>query len=218
MGAGEKFAGPHWHVDPPIPSTIGALMNTLISKLPWVSRLQSRPIISLIGVVALLLAVVCGVIAVVSRGSVSGAVDTQEVVNAAGQYRFNAPTGWSTTQQGRTTTVTSPDQATVITLGVGRAGPIPVVGTLFFQQVASNYRDVQVIPPEARDVGPQPALIYGGIGNNAKNTLVRFLAITVQNDPTNYAIAVFTAAASDPAVVLPPVNQVVESFRALPRK
>jgi hypothetical protein len=193
-------------------------MNTLISKLPWVSRLQSRPIISLIGVVALLLAVVCGVIAVVSRGSVSGAVDTQEVVNAAGQYRFNAPTGWSTTQQGRTTTVTSPDQATVITLGVGRAGPIPVVGTLFFQQVASNYRDVQVIPPEARDVGPQPALIYGGIGNNAKNTQIRFLAITVQNDPTNYAIAVFTAAASDPAVVLPPVNQVVESFRALPRK
>jgi hypothetical protein len=212
------FAGPRWHVDPPIPSTIGALMNTLISKLPWVSRLQSRPITSLIGVVALLLAVVCGVIAVVSRGSVSGAVDTQEVVNAAGQYRFNAPTGWSTTQQGRTTTVTSPDQATVITLGVGRAGPIPVVGTLFFQQVASNYRDVQVIPPEARDVGPQPALIYGGIGNNAKNTQIRFLAITVQNDPTNYAIAVFTAAASDPAVVLPPVNQVVESFRALPRK
>jgi hypothetical protein len=193
-------------------------MNTWISKLPWVSRLQSRPITSLIGVVALLLAVVCGVIAVVSRGSVSGAVDTQEVVNAAGQYRFNAPTGWSTTQQGRTTTVTSPDQATVITLGVGRAGPIPVVGTLFFQQVASNYRDVQVIPPEARDVGPQPALIYGGIGNNAKNTQIRFLAITVQNDPTNYAIAVFTAAASDPAVVLPPVNQVVESFRALPRK
>jgi hypothetical protein len=84
--------------------------------------------------------------------------------------------------------------------------------------VASNYRDVQVIPPEARDVGPQPALIYGGIGNNAKNTQIRFLAITVQNDPTNYAIAVFTAAASDPAVVLPPVNQVVESFRALPRK
>ncbi|HZE01418.1 MAG: hypothetical protein QOJ06_393 [Pseudonocardiales bacterium] len=193
-------------------------MNTLISKLPWVSRLQSRPIPLLIGVVALLLAVVCGVIALVSRGSVSGAVDTHEVVNAAGQYRFDAPTGWSTTQQGRITTVTSPDQATVITLGVGRPGPIPVAGTLFFQQVAANYHDVQVIPPEAKQVGPQPALIYGGIGNNANNTQIRFLAITVQNDPTNYGIAVFTAAASDPAVVLPPVNQVVESFRALPAK
>ncbi|PZS40294.1 MAG: hypothetical protein DLM62_03620 [Pseudonocardiales bacterium] len=197
-------------------------MNTLISRLPWFSRLQSRPIISLIGVVALLLAATCGVIAWVisgsGSGSGSGSVDTQEVVNAAGQYRFDAPTGWSTTQQGRTTTVTSPDQTTVITLGAGRAGPLPVAGTLFFEQVAGNYHDVQVIPPEARQVGPQPALIYGGVGNNAKNTQIRFLAITVQNDPTNYGIAVFTAAASDPTVVLPPVNKVVESFRALARK
>jgi hypothetical protein len=193
-------------------------MTTLISHLPGVSRLRSRPVTSLIGVVALVLAVTFGVIAWALSGSGGGGVDTHEVVNAAGQYRFEAPTGWATTQQGRTTTVTSPDQTTVITLGAGRAGPIPVAGTLFFQQVAGNYHDVQVIPPEARQVGPQPALIYGGIGNNAKNTQIRFLAITVQNDPTNYGIAVFTAAASDPAVVLPPVNQVVESFRALPKK
>ena len=60
--------------------------------------------------------------------------------------------------------------------------PISVAGTLFFQQVAGNYHDVQVIPPEARQVGPQPALIYGGIGNNAKNTQIRFLAITVRSE------------------------------------
>jgi hypothetical protein len=191
-------------------------MNTLISKLP-LSRMRSRPITSLIGVVALLLAVTFGVIAWVSSGSVTGAVDTHEVVNAAGQYRFEAPTGWSTSQQGRTTTVTSPDQTTVITLGAGRVGPLPVAGTLFFQQVAGNYHDVQVLPPEAKTVGAAQALIYGGVGGNAKNTQIRFLAITVQSDPTNYGIAVFTAADSDPKVVLPPVNQVVESFRALPR-
>ncbi len=191
-------------------------MNTLISKLP-LSRMRSRPITSLIGVVALLLAVTFGVIAWVSSGSVTGAVDTQEVVNAAGQYRFEAPTGWSTSQQGRTTTVTSPDQTTVITLGAGRVGPLPVAGTLFFQQVAGNYHDVQVLTPEAKTVGAAQALIYGGVGSNAKNTQIRFLAITVQNDPTNYGIAVFTAADSDPKVVLPPVNRVVESFRALPR-
>jgi hypothetical protein len=162
------------------PATIGALMNTLIS------RLRSRPITSLIGVVALLLAGMFGVIAWVSSGSVSGAVDTHEVVNTAGQYRFEAPTGWSTTQQGRTTTVTSPD--------------------------------VHVIPPAAKQVGPQPALIYGGIGNNLQNTQIRFLAITVQSTPNNYAIAVFTAAGSDPTVVLPPVNRVVDSFRALPKR
>jgi hypothetical protein len=187
-------------------------MNTLIS------RLRSRPILSLIGVVALLLAAVFAVIAWVSSGSVSGAVDTREVRNTAGQYRFEAPTGWSTTQDGRTTTVVSPDQKTVITLGVGRTGSLPVAGTLFFQQVAGNYHDVQVIPPEAKQVGARPALIYGGIGNNAQNARIRFLAITVENNPANYAIAVFTEAGSDPKLVLPPVDRVVDTFRALPQR
>jgi hypothetical protein len=196
-------------------------MNTLISKLPWITRLpviarmRSRPIPALIGVVALSLAVILGVTALVLNGGIgSGTVDANEVVNTAGHYRFDAPTGWSTTQEGRTTTVTSPDQSTVITIGLGRSGPIPVAGTLFFQEVASHYKNVQVIPPEAKQVGPRTALVYGGVGNNDKNTSIRFLAITVENNPSNYAIAIFTAADSDPKVVLPPVNHVVETFRS----
>ncbi len=190
-------------------------MNTLISRLLWLARMRSRPIPALIGAVALVLAVTFGVIAWVSSGSVTRAAEGTEVVNDAGRYRFETPTGWSTTQQGRTTTLTSPDQTTVITLGVGRVGPLPVAGTLFFQEVARNYKDVKVIPPEAKQVGTRSALIYGGVGNNAKNTSIRFLAITVEGTPTNYAIAVFTAAGSDPQQVLPPVNRVVDTFRPL---
>lgn len=182
-------------------------MNTLVS------RLRSRPILSVIGVVALLLAGVFAVISWVGSGSGSGAVDTHQVANAAGRYRFAVPAGWSSTQEGRTTTVISPDQKTVITLGVGRPGSLPVAGTLFFQQVASNYHNVQVVSPEARQVGARPALIYGGIGNNAQNTRIRFLAITIQNSPVNYAIAVFTEAGSDPEAVLPPVDRLVSSFQ-----
>jgi hypothetical protein len=196
-------------------------MNTLISKMPWISRLpgidrlRSRPVPALIGVVALVLALVCGVIALALHGaSGSSAADANEVINTEGHYRFNAPDGWTTTQQGRTTTVTSPDQSTVITLGLGRVGPIPVAGTLFFQEVASHYKNVQVIPPEAKQVGPRTALVYGGIGTNDKNTSVRFLAITVENSPSNYAIAVFTVSDSDPKLVLPPVNRLVDSFRS----
>jgi hypothetical protein len=111
--------------------------------------------------------------------------------------------------------VTSPDQTTVITLGVGHVGPIPNSGTQFFQEVASHYKNVQVIPPEAKTVGSRPALVYAGVGDNDKNTSIRFLAITVENNPSNYAIAVFTVADSDPKVVLPPVNRVVETFRSV---
>jgi hypothetical protein len=194
-------------------------MDTLISKLPWIARMpgmarmRSRPIPALIGVVSLLLAATCGVIALVMGGGGSGTGDTNDVINTDGHYRFEAPVGWSTSQQGRTTTVTSPDEKTVITLGVGRVGPIPVAGTLFFQEVAGHYKNVQVIPPEAKTVGSRTALVYGGVGNNDQNTRIRFLAITVENNPTNYAIAVFTAADSDPKAVLPPVDRVVASFR-----
>ncbi|MDQ4011490.1 MAG: hypothetical protein M3228_12540, partial [Actinomycetota bacterium] len=81
-------------------------MNTLIS------RLRSRPIVSLIGVVALLLAGGFGVAALMLKDG--NTVDTREVANSAGGYRFEAPEGWETTQEGRTTTVTSPDKSTVI--------------------------------------------------------------------------------------------------------
>jgi hypothetical protein len=89
-----------------------------------------------------------------------------------------------------------------------------VAGTLFFQEVASHYKNVQVIPPEAKQVGPRTALVYGGVGTNDKNTTIRFLAITVENNPSNYAIAVFTVSDSDPKLVLPPVNRLVDSFRS----
>jgi hypothetical protein len=177
--------------------------------------MRSRPIPSLIGIVALLLAVTFGVISWVISGSANHTANGQEVVNNPGRYRFEVPDGWSTTQQGRTPTVTSPDQATVITLGVGRTGSLPVAGTLFFQQVAGNYKNVELIPPEAKDIGSRHALVYGGVGDNAQKTRIRFLAITIEGNPDNYSIAVFTAAGSDPKVVLPPVNRVVETFRAL---
>src|SRR6185312_13851918 len=115
-------------------------MDTLIAKLPWISRTFKRPAIALIGIVCVVLALICGAIALLMRGGVSRTADPNEVVNTTGHYRFDAPTGWTTTQQGRTTTVTSPDQATVITLGVGHAGPIPNAGTQFFQDVASHYK------------------------------------------------------------------------------
>ncbi|MGH4007835.1 MAG: hypothetical protein ACRDTH_06680 [Pseudonocardiaceae bacterium] len=184
-------------------------MNTLIT------RLRSRPILALIGVVALLLAGGLGVTALVLKKGGSDPVHTREVVNTAGGYRFEAPEGWSTAQSGRTTTVTSPDKSTVITLGLSRPGSLPVASTLFFQEVAGKYRDVEMVVPQAKDVGPRPALVYGGNGTNSKNVRVRFLAITVKNEPTNFGITVFTAADSDPKVVLPPTNRVVDTFRVL---
>ncbi|HEU0086333.1 MAG TPA: hypothetical protein VFQ77_01550 [Pseudonocardiaceae bacterium] len=192
-------------------------MTTLLT------RLRARPILTLVGIVALLLAAVIYVLYQTGVGSslpvpFTASAHPDEVVNAEGGYRIEVPDGWTHTQDGRTTTVKSPDGKTVLTFGLGRTGPLPVAATLFFQQVGSKYKQVVVFPPEAKHIGGLPALVYGGVGNNDKNTRVRFLTISVQHNPTNYGIAVFTEAASDPKGVLPEVNKVVDSFRELPRK
>lgn len=182
-------------------------MKTLLS------RLRARPILSLTAAISLALALVLGVTAwVLNSGLLSN-----EVVNTEGGYRVEVPDGWSSTKEGRTTTVTSPEGDAIVTFGVGRAGPLPETATLFFQEVGSKYRDVQVFPPEAQHIGSLPALAYGGAGINSNDVAIRFLAITVQSEPTNYNIAVFTHGASDPEAMLPQINELVDSFRELPQ-
>lgn len=187
-------------------------MTTLLT------RLRARPIPAVIAIVALVLAVAFGVIAVLVWLTDDTVADPggSEVVNTAGGYRIEVPDAWATTQDGRTTTAKSPDGSTLITFGLGRTGPLPVAATLFFQQVGSNYDKVEVFKPEGKQIGGLSGLVYAGVGNNDKNVRVRFLAITLENNPTNYGITVFTEVGSDPQAVLPQVNAVVDSFRELP--
>lgn len=178
------------------------------------SRLRQRPIASLIATVSLLLAVGFGVTAWALRDYKT--IDTTRLANTQGGYSVEVPDGWTSAQKGRTTTLTSPDKATLVTFGLGRTGPMPVAGTLFFQEVGSKYKNVQVIPPEYRKIGPLSSLVYGGVGTNDRNAKIRFLTITVENKPTNFGIGVFTQANSDPKKVLPPVDKIVDSFRVEP--
>lgn len=195
-------------------------MNTLISRLPWLARMRSRPVPALIGAVALVLAVTFGVIGwVMSGSSTSPAADANEVVNTVGKYRFERPPGWSTTQDGRTTTLTSPDQKTVITFGAGQPGPLPVAGTALFQQVARTIvgrplksDDVRLFPVENTRAGPRRAIVYGGDTTNAQRASVSFLAITVENEPINYGIVVST---DNLNAAFQPARRVIDSFRVL---
>lgn len=192
---------------------IGALMTTLLT------RLRARPIPSLIAVVALVLAVAFGVTAWMLKDHVTAAGGSgTEVVNTAGGYRIEVPDDWTSTQDGRTTKVKSPNGETLITFGLGRTGPLPVAATLFFQQVGSGYDDVQVFPPEGKKIGGLSSLVYGGVGTNDKNARVRFLAISMEKSPTNYGVTVFTHAGSDPKTVLPDADRIVNSFKELPAR
>ena len=162
------------------------------------------------------LAVIAAVLALVAGAAWWVLDDEDEVVNEAGGYSVVVPEDWAVQQKDRTTTLSSPDKEVVIRFGLGEQGPLPEAAALFFQRVGRNYRDVHLLGVQAEQVGPRLALAHAGLGTNDRGVRLRFLAITVQNQPRNFGITVFTPANSDPLAVLPRVNRVVETFRAPP--
>lgn len=194
-------------------------MKTLFSRLRELtstlfSRLRERPVLASIGAVALVLALGLGITALV----LDDGVDSDEVVNQAGGYQLMAPDGWEVTQQGPITKMISPDKHAVVRVSPGNRGALHESGALFFQQVGRHYKNTKLTGVESEQVGSRPALVYGGLGLNKKNVKINFLAITVEAKPTNYAISVFTAANSDAQQVLPHVNSVVDTFRAIDQR
>lgn len=196
-------------------------MRTLLPRLrelitTFFSRLRKRPVLTSIAAVALVLALGLGVTALVLDDD--STPDSDAVVNRAGGYQLMAPEGWDVTKEGPITKLTSPRKDALISVGTGNPGPLHAAGALFFQQVGRHYENTKLTGVEGQQVGPRPALVYGGLGVNKQNVKINFLAITVEAKPTNYAISVFTAADSNPQEVLPRVNSVVDTFRALDKR
>lgn len=191
--------------------------RTPVKGLP--ARLRERRLATGIGAVALVAAIAVGLGSWWWGGDEAGVPTTDErparVVNEAGGYSLVAPQGWAVARDGRTTTVTSPNRDAVLTAGVGGTGPLPEAAALFYQQVARNYDDFTPIGVEGQRIAGRSALLWAGSGTNDNDVGVRFLAITVENQPRHFAISYFTA--NDPATrsLLPQVTSVVESFRSL---
>lgn len=191
-----------------LPPRLRELITTLFS------RLRERPVLTSIAAVALVLALGLGITGLV----LDDGVDSDEVVNQAGGYQLTAPDGWDVTQDGAITKLTSPGKDAVISVSTGNPGALHDAGALFFQQVGRHYENTKLTGVQSEQIGSRPALVYGGLGINDENVKINFLAITVEAKPTNYAISVFTAANSNPQEVLPRVNSVVDTFRAIDQR
>ncbi|MPZ64303.1 MAG: hypothetical protein GEU83_01830 [Pseudonocardiaceae bacterium] len=192
-------------------------MKTLLSRLrelitTLLSRLRQRPVLTSIAAVALVLSLGLGITGLVLDD------DSDEVANEAGGYQLMAPDDWDVTQEGPITKLASPGKDALISVTTGYRGPLNFAGAVFFQQVGRNYEETKLTGVQGERVGSRPALIYSGQGVNKSGVKVNFLAITVEGQPRNYAISVFTAANSDAQQILPRVNSVVDTFRALDKR
>lgn len=135
--------------------------------------------------------------------------------NVAGGYGFRQPAGWRVRDRGSTSTVTGLGGAAVVSLGHAPGGKLVEASDRFVDSLRETYRRARLAAAETRRVGPYPALLVSGTGTNREGARIRFLSITVGAPDRNYAIGVFVAADADPAEVLPPVHEIVGSFRVL---
>jgi hypothetical protein len=138
---------------------------------------------------------------------------TRLYVNAEASYEFRYPAAWNLREQGTTSRLTSPDGETVLSFGQGAEGSLDEASDRFLESFQESYEDVDLGAGQRQAIGGNPSIVVSGTGTNNAGVRIRFLAITVRGREQNYAIAVFTAATSDPDQVLPPVQRIVDSFR-----
>jgi hypothetical protein len=140
---------------------------------------------------------------------------TQVHANRAGGFSFRSPVGWISSDLGTTTTLANADHSIVITFGPGSAPGLQEGSDELVGSMRREYRDVTLLERDQAKIQGSSALMVSGTGTNGSGVHIRFLAITVAGGDRTYDIGVFTDANADPAVVLPPAQQIVGSFQAL---
>lgn len=180
-----------------------------------------------VGLVALLVGGLFAYITIRDRGdepsdeaAAASAVEvkTEPFVSRKGGYSLDVPTALESTTQGPVTTFTSQDKALVVTVGPGERGKLEPASKRFVRTLRDGYRRFDLLGTQKQTIDGRPALVSFGQATNSDKVRIRFVAVVVTNRPRNYTITAFTAFDSDPAVVLPRVNAIVNSFRVLPQK
>lgn len=177
----------------------------------------------LVGVAALALAVVFGLVYVDSReasktsGTSAAATDveTAPFVSRKGRFSLRVPVDLEIHRHGRAAEFVSPDRELVLAVSPVAGSSLrdsnrALVGSLR----DGGYARFEVLH-RGREVmdGRQVRTTYGRAVNDA-GTGVRFVALVLEGEAHNYAISAFTPEQSDPAEVLPRLHAMVNSFRS----
>ena len=180
-----------------------------------------------VGLVALLVGGLFAYITIRDRGdepkneaaaASSSEVETEPFVSRKGGYSLAVPTALEASSQRQVTTFTSQDKSLVVTVGPGERGQLKAASKRFVRTLRAGYRKFDLLGTQKQTIDGRPALVSFGQATNRDKVRIRFVAVVVANRPRNYTITAFTAFDSDPAVVLPRVNAIVNSFQVLPKK
>lgn len=141
--------------------------------------------------------------------------DPRVHINAVGGYSFEPPAGWEVHDRGSASELISPDRGVVVSFGLGRPGTLSGAIGALLDSVRERYVDVRFGDVERTRVERRTAAVVVGSMVNAHGVRVRILGLAMRVGGVNRVIAVFVAQPADPAEVLPAVEQIVGSFRAV---
>ncbi len=145
------------------------------------------------------------------------ALHTHRFASKAGGFSLRVPTDLTVKRSGAGARFTSADQDLVVSVGPIPGGPLRSATRGFLDTLRKSYPQVQVLGRRNERVGGHRALATYGRTRNAGRIPLRFVAVTVAARPRNYVLAAFTARDTDPTVVLPRVDTIVNSFRVRAR-
>jgi hypothetical protein len=109
--------------------------------------------------------------------------------------------------------VVSPDADASVSIGLGGKGNLQTVAVRFVGDLEEAYRRVALTGFQLTLVDGEPAVSFNGSAVSNRGVALRFQAISVAGPTRNYSLAVFVAADASPEEVLPPIQEIVDSFR-----
>ncbi|MGH3443935.1 MAG: hypothetical protein ACRDPB_01035 [Nocardioidaceae bacterium] len=147
---------------------------------------------------------------------------TTRYVSHRGGFTVRVPHGFSSKRQGRTTRFTDRHKTVVVTIGPvggsrrarpsGRAAGVRDSSDRVVKAMRHGYRHTRVLGHRHERVDGRRSLVTYGRVRTHDHRALRFLVLVVPATSRDYAITMFAAAHTDPAVVLPHVEAFANSF------
>ena len=130
-------------------------------------------------------------------------------------YAFSYPPGWRLREKGSVSRVISPDRNASVSVGLGGKGNLQDVAIRFVGELEEAYRRVALTGFQLTLLDGEPAVSFNGSAVSDRGVGLRFQAISVAGPERNYSLAVFVAADASPKEVLPPIQEILNSFRLI---
>lgn len=142
-------------------------------------------------------------------------VDTTRLVSKKGRFAVGVPKKVKGQKVGPGVTMTTADQVLTAVVAPVESGTISASSAAFLRGMKKEYTKVRVVRSEEHMIDGHQAKATYGRARNANKVQITFVNVVVKAERRNYAINVFSAAASDPTFVVPRVNAIIHSFEVL---